>query len=86
MDTTFSSTQISALKKEIRGIGLMSEIEEACERKRIAKRTTVFTALNAERYNDSNPIHRLIIIEAIEIVKNHGGDIPEVEIQAELAA
>lgn len=77
MTTKFSRDQILILRKELRGFSLMPSLERSCRDKHIAKRTTVFKAVTYDQYRNENPIHRLVVEEAIELVAKAGGNVDE---------
>lgn len=79
MSTNLSQDQILRLRKELRGYSLMPMLEKCCREKHIARRTTVFAAVSYDRYRNENPIHRLVVIEAISLVAQAGGDVEDLQ-------
>lgn len=85
MNITFTIEQIKKLRKELRGLSLMQELEGVCERGRIAKRSTVYKSVSFLTYDDDNPVHRLVVMEGIKLVEEKGGDVECLSIENDVA-
>lgn len=61
--------QIEEISIHIVGRKLKEKIVKVCEGKSICSRSTVFSALDPEKYDGGNAIHRLVANEAVKYLK-----------------
>lgn len=68
-----STEQLEELSLHIVGRKQKEEIVRRCLQKAICSRSTVYTALNPEKYDGENAVHRLIANEAVDLLKEAFG-------------
>lgn len=75
MKLQLTSEQIFSLRVALRGLGLMKDLETVCAELEIASRDTVYKAVTAGKYRSDLVTHRAVVAEAIELVRNWGGNL-----------
>lgn len=67
-----NSQEVFEVRKALRGLELTKELERILADKDIASRSTMFTAINPNKYDGGNPTHRLILHEAVLLTEKKG--------------
>lgn len=85
-DIFLSEQQIKEVRFNIRGYAAMEKLVRRCEEKSICSRRTTYDAVTFDKYDGENPLHRLAVNEAVEMLKSFGVTFPWAEIGEQVAA
>lgn len=64
--------EVFEVRKALRGLKLTRELQQVLIDKKIASRSTMFTAIDCDTYDGENPTHRLILHEAVLLTEKNG--------------
>lgn len=68
-EITLTEDQIKSLRFYLKGHGAMQQLVRLCDEKNICSRGVTYDAVRYSTYDGENPLHRLVVNEALNLLK-----------------
>ena len=85
-EITLTESQIKQVRFYLKGHGAMQALVNRCTDKDICSRRVTYDAVRYSTYDSENPLHRLAVNEAVNLLKEYGVTFDWAEIHKEVEA